>query len=134
MFRHALSLTLSLLLTCTFAMPLTFAQTKTTTSEKQAKFKKQVVDWGINKHVNGKLNSNEKFTGRIAEIQNDFFIVQSVTKDGKVTSQPINFSDLDKLSLKGNAGKVAGRTALGALAGVGAIFVMLFVIYAVNES
>lgn len=110
------------------------AQTKTTTPEKQAKFKKQVVEWGTNKQVTGKLNSGEKFGGRIAEIQNDLFVVQSVTNDGKVTSQSINFSDLNKLSIKGNAGRVAGHTALGVLAGVGAIFVMLFVIYAASES
>ncbi len=130
MFRHALSV----LLICTLATPCAFAQTKTTTPEKQMEFKKNVVEWGTNKQVNVKLHSGEKISGRIADIQNEFFAVQSVMKDGKVTSQPINFSDINKLSAKGNAGSTLGHTALGVLAGVGAIFVTLFVIYAVNES
>ncbi len=134
MFRHALSLTLSLLLTCPLATHFAFAQTKTTSSEKQAEFKKRVVGWGTNKQVNVKLNSGEKVTGRIADIQNDFFALQAVTKDGKVTSQPINFSDINKLSAKGNAGSALGHTALGVLAGVGAIVVTLFIIYAVTDS
>ena len=118
----------------TLGLSHVIAQTKTTSPEKQAEFKKRVVAWGTNKQVSVKLNSNEKINGRIAEIQNDFFVVQAVTQDGKVSSQQINFSDINKLSAKTNAGKIAGHTALGVLAGVGAIFVMLFVIYAVNES
>jgi hypothetical protein len=109
------------------------AQTKMTSSEKQAEFKKRVVEWGTNKQVNVKLNSGEKISGRIAEIQNDFFAVQAVTKDGKVTSHQINFSDINKLSAKSSAGRTAGFTALGVLAAVGAVFVMLFAIYAASE-
>ena len=111
-----------------------FAQIKTTAPEKQAEFKQRIVEWGTNKQVNVKLNSGAKLSGRIAEIQNDFFAMQSVTKDGKVTSHQINFSDLNKLSSKGNAGKIAGHTALGVLAGVGALFAMLFIIYATTDS
>ena len=110
------------------------AQTKTTSPEKQAEFKKRVVEWGTNKQVNVKLHSGEKISGRIAEIQNDFFTVQAVSKDGKVTSHQINFSDLNKVSAKNSAGRTAGFTALGVLAAVGAVFVMLFAIYAASES
>ena len=117
-----------------FGLSNVLAQTKTTAPEKQAAFKQRVVEWGTNKQVNVKLNSGEKISGRIAEIQNDFFALQSVTKDGKVTSQPINFSDINKLSAKGNAGRTAGMTALGVMAAVGAVFVMLFAIYAASDS
>lgn len=110
------------------------AQTKITAPNKQAEFKKHIVEWGTNKQVNVKLNSGEKISGRIAEIQNDFFTVQAVTKDGQVSSHQINFSDLNKLSAKGQAGRAVGYTALGIMAAVGAVFVMFFVIYAVNES
>jgi uncharacterized protein (DUF58 family) len=134
MFRHALSFTLSLLLMCTFATQLAFAQARTTSSEKQAEFKKRVVEWGTNRQVNVKLNSGEKISGRIAEIQDAFFALQSVTKDGRVTSQPVNFSDIHKLSVKRQPGSILGHTALGVLAGVGAVFVTLFVIYAASDS
>lgn len=119
-----------------FALGLgnTLAQTKPTSPEKQAEFKKRVVEWGTNKQVNGKLNSGAKFSGRLAEIQNDFFVVQAVASDGKVTSQSIPFSEVNKLSAKGHAGRTAGFTALGVMAAVGAVFVMLFAIYAASES
>ena len=110
------------------------AQTNITAPEKQAAFKQRVVDWGTNKQVNVKLNSGEKISGRIAEIQNDFFALQAVTKDGKVTAREINYREINKLSAKSNAGKVAGHTALGVLAGVGAVFVVLFAIYAATDS
>ncbi len=118
-----------------FALGLSnaFAQTNPTALEKQAEFKQRVVAWGTNKQVNVKLHSGEKLSGRIAEIQNDFFAIQFVAKNGQITSQPIKFSDINKLSAKGNAGKTAGFTALGIMAAVGAVFVMLFTIYAATE-
>ncbi len=133
MFRKYCSLVLSWLLILALGFSSALAQTKTTSPEKQAEFKKRVVEWGTNKQVNVKLNSGAKISGRVAEIQNDYFEVQTVTRDGQVTSQQINFSDINKLSVKGNAGRTAGYTALGILAGVGATFVVLFAIYAANE-
>ena len=129
-----ISVIFSWLLICALGLGNTLAQTKTTSPEKQAAFKKQVVEWGTNKQVNGKLNSGEKFSGRIAEIQNDLFVLQAVAKDGKIATQSINFSELNKLSLKGKAGRTAGLTALGIMAAVGAVFVMLFAIYAATDS
>lgn len=122
------------LVICALALGNVLAQTKTTSPQKQAEFKKRVVEWGTNKQVNVKLNSGEKFSGRLADIQNEFFVVQSVTPDGKVTSHQINFSDVNKVSQKGQAGRVAGFTALGVLAAVGAAFVIIFAVIAANES
>lgn len=119
---------------CALGLGNVLAQTKTTSPEKQAKFKKQVVEWGTNKQVSVKLNSGAKIEGRVAEIQNDFFAVQSVSKEGQVASQQVNFSDINKLSPKGDAGRIAGHTVLGILAGVGAVFVTLFIIYAASDS
>jgi hypothetical protein len=109
------------------------AQTKTTSLEKQAEFKKRVVEWGINKQVNVKLNSGEKISGRLAEIQNEHFEIQSVTPTGKVTSRQINYSDLNKLSSKSNAGNVAGYVALGVLAGIGAAVLIVIAAIHANE-
>ena len=118
-----------------FALGLvpTLAQTKTTSPEKQAEFKKRVVDWGTNKQVNVKLHSGEKISGRLAEIQDQYFAVQAVDKDGKVASRPINYSDVNKLSAKANAGKIAGYTALGVLAGIGVVAVVIIGLIAANE-
>lgn len=129
MFRHAISLTLTLLLTCAAPTNFAFAQ-----PSKEVKLKQKLVEWGTNKQVNVKLNSGEKFSGRLADIQNEFFVVQSVTPDGKVTSHQINFNDVNKVSQKGQAGRTVGFTALGVLASVGAAFVVLFAIIVANES
>ncbi|MBS1807753.1 MAG: hypothetical protein JST84_06140 [Acidobacteria bacterium] len=110
------------------------AQTKATSPEKQAEFKKHVVEWGTNKQVNVKLNSGEKLSGRIADIQNEFFVLQSVSKEGKVISREIHYNGLNKLSGKTNAGKVAGYTTLGVLAGVGVVFLVIFGVFLANES
>lgn len=119
---------------CALALGNVLAQIKTTSPQKQAEFKKRVVEWGTNKQINVKLNSGEKFSGRLADIQNEFFVVQSVTPDGKVTSQQINFSDVNKVSEKGKAGRAVGFTALGVLASVGAAFVIIFAVILANES
>lgn len=111
----------------------TLAQTKIASAEKQAEFKKRVVDWGTNKQINVKLHSGEKISGRLAEIQDQYFAVQAVSKDGKVVSRQINYSDINKLSAKANAGNIVGYTALGVLAGVGVVVIVTIAMIAANE-
>ena len=116
-----------------FVINPAWAQTKTTSPEKQAEFKKRVVEWGTNKSVAVKLKSGEKLDGRIAEIKDDLFAVQFVDKD-KVTSHEIRYSDVNKISGKAGskAGRIAGYTALGVLAGVGVAFLVVLGIWANN--
>lgn len=135
MCRHALSIALSLLLVCSFA-PATFAgQTKELEKQKakEAEFKRKVVEWGTNKQVSVKLHSGEKIEGRIAAINDDAFTVQGLN-NSTITSKDIRFSEIKKLSQKGNASKAVGYTALGVLAGVGAVVAILFAVYAANEN
>ncbi len=110
------------------------AQTKTTAPAKQVEFKKRIVDWGTNKSVNVKLNSGEKLDGRIADIQDQFFTLRTITGDGKVTTHEIAYSDVNKLSGKdgGKVGKVIGYSALGVLAGVGVFMVVVLAVWANN--
>ena len=124
--------TLSLLLCLLFVIP-GYAQTNNKQLEKEAKLKQKIVEWGTNKNVAVKLKSGEKLDGRIAEIKEDLFAVQFVDKD-KVTSREINYSDVDKISGKdgGKAGKIAGYTALGVLAGVGVVFLVVLGIWSNN--
>ncbi len=124
--------TLSFLLCALFVMP-GFAQVNNKQLEKEAKLKQKIVEWGTNKNVAVKLKSGEKLEGRIAEIKETLFAVQFVDKD-KVTAREISYSDVDKLSGKdgGKAGKVVGYTALGVLAGVGVMFLIVLGIWARN--
>ena len=123
---------IAVLLCVLFVIPGT-AQTNHKQLEKEAKLKQKIVAWGTNKNVAVKLKSGEKLEGRIAEIKDDLFAVQFVDKD-KVTSRAINYSDVNKISGKdgGKAGKIAGYTALGVLAGVGVAFLIVLGIWANN--
>ncbi len=124
--------TLSLLLCLLFVVP-SFAQTNNKQLEKEAKLKQKIVQWGTNKNVFIKLKSGEKLEGRMADIQTDLFTVQLVDKD-KVTSRELRYSDVDKISAKdsGKAGKIAGYTVLGVLAGVGVVFLVVLGVWANN--
>ena len=124
--------TLSILLCLLFVIPGT-AQTNNKQLAKETKLKQQVIEWGTNKTVAVKLKSGEKLDGRIAEIKEDLFAVQFVDKD-KITAREIRYSEVDKISGKdgGQAGKIAGYTALGVLAGVGVVFLVVLGIWARN--
>ena len=100
----------------------------------EAKYKKRIVEWGTNKNVSVKLKSGSKIEGRIADIQDAFFAIQSVTKDGKVATREIVYSDVNKVSGKdgGKVGKVIGYTALGVLAGVGVVVMITLAVWANN--
>lgn len=123
---------LSLLLCLLFVVP-SWAQTTNKQVTKETKLKQKVVEWGTNKNVLVKLKSGEKLDGRIADIKDEIFAVQFVNKD-QVTSRELRYSDVDKISEKdgGKAGKVAGYTALGVLAGVGVLFLISLAVWARN--
>ncbi len=124
--------TLSFLLCLLFVVP-GVAQTTNKQLEKEAKLKQRIVEWGTNKNVAVKLKSGEKVEGRIAEIKEDIFAVQFVAKD-KVTSREVRYSDVNKISGKdgGKAGKIVGYTALGVLAGVGVVMLVVLAAWASN--
>ena len=117
MFRHALSLTLSLLLMCTLATNFAFAN-----QPAEAKFKQKIVAWGTNKNVAVKLKSGGKIVGRLAEIKDTNFTVQLV-ENGQVATREISYGDVEKISGKGDTsgGKIAGWIVLGAVAAVGTL-------------
>jgi hypothetical protein len=123
---------LSLLLCLLLVIPGT-AQTSDKQLVKETKLKQQLIEWGTNKIVAVKLKSGEKLEGRIAEIKDDVFAVQFVEKD-KITAREIRYNEVNKLSAKdgGKAGKVVGYTALGVLAGVGVMFLVVLGIWARN--
>ena len=121
------------LLLCLLLVVPGLAQTNHQQQEKETKLKQKLVEWGTNKNVAVKLKSGEKIEGRIADIKDENFVVQLVDKD-KVTSRDIAYSTVDKISAKdgGKAGKVAGYTALGVLAGVGVVLLVMVGIWANN--
>jgi hypothetical protein len=120
MIRHAVSFTLTLLLTCTVATNFAFAK-----QPKEVKLKQKIVEWGTNKNVSVKLKSGNKIDGRVAVINDANFTVQLV-ENGQVVTRDINYSDVDKLSARGETrgGSIAGWIVVGAVAAVGTLFLI----------
>ena len=110
----------ALVATPVFARTTLAAQAKQQAQE--AKHKKHVVEWGTNKRVTIKLKSGDKLDGRIAEIKDNSFTIQLIDKS-QVASREINYSDIEKLSGKGDheGAKIAGYIVIGALAALGTI-------------
>ena len=102
-------------------------------SSQAESLRRKVIGWGVNKPIVVKLKSGSKIDGRVAEIKDMNFVVQLV-ENSQVVTREINYSDVDKISGKdgGKAGKIAGYTALGVLAGVGVAFLIVLGIWANN--
>lgn len=118
---------------CALLVVTSVAQTNNKQLEKETKLKQKIVEWGTNKNVSLKLKSGEKLVGRISDIKDNQFALQLVDKD-KVTSREFRYNEVDKISGKepGKAGKVVGYTALGVLAGLGALLLISVAVYASN--
>ena len=91
-------------------------------ASREEKFKAQIVNWGLDKPVTVKLNTGEQIKGRVVEIKNEFFAVQT---EGQPTPRQVKFNEVDKLSghIDWGAQKTRNYLAL-----VGAIGLATFVI------
>lgn len=107
-------------------------QVKTAKPKKIAQTKVKVVSWGTNKQVNVQLFSGEKISGRIADIKDDMLIIQ-LAENGQITSREVQYENIKKISDVVGAGKIAGYTALGVLAGVGGTIAAIFIAIYANE-
>ncbi len=107
-------------------------QNKQAKPKKIAEYKTKVVSWGVNKQITLRLFSGEKIDGRIAEIKDDLLIIQ-LASNGKITSRDVPYEDIKKISDVVGAGKIAGYTALGVLAGIGGTIAAIFIAIYANE-
>ena len=92
---------------------------------KEEKLKSQVVSLGVNKAVGVTLSSGEFLDGRISEIKDTTFTVQTV-KDGKTANRELRFNEVNKLTAKDlqKSGKFPGKLSTGLIIG-GVIFAVV---------
>jgi hypothetical protein len=90
--------------------------------------KEQVLAIPVGSMVEVRLNSKEKFRGRLGEVSNEGFIVK-YAQGNQIDERKVSYDDV--MSIKSVEGSRAGRTALYVLAGAGVVFIVLFVISAV---
>lgn len=79
-----------------------------TTKEEQLKTK--IVQWGLQKKVTVKLNSGEQVKGRITEIKDEGFTVQT---EGQAITRQVPFSEVDKLTGHTDWGSQRTRNYIG---------------------
>jgi len=93
----------------------------------EAKYKRQIVEWGTNQNITVKLGSGEKIEGRLSEIREDSFSVQLV-QQGQIEARTVRFSEIHGLSKRGGhqAGKIVGYTVLGGLSALGILAIVAF--------
>jgi hypothetical protein len=94
-------------------------------TSKSDKLKSKVINWGLQKNVTVRLTSGETVEGRIAEITDAYFAVQGVSA-GQVTTRKVNFSEVHRISGKGETDvrKIAQYVSLG----TGVLFAVLAVV------
>jgi len=77
--------------------------------------------------VQVKLRSKEKIKGRLGEITNEGFVIQTATGD-KIENQTISFNDVKSIKVTGGGGKgarVATYIIVGAAVAVVVTFLLL---------
>lgn len=132
--KRFLSVALSFALIASLPSLTALAQTAQPSSDKQkskeeqrvAKLKKRVVEFGTNKIAAVQLKSGEKVTGRVSEIRDDAFVVQSADK-GQITSRDLKYDDVSGVKEKGVGKRVAGRVALITVAVAGGVMLVILI-------
>ncbi len=86
---------------------------------KEEKLKTQITNLGISKNIVVNLKSGESVDGRITEIKDTAFTVETL-KDGKASNRNINYNEVNKFSAKETvkSGKMPGKVSVGLIAGL----------------
>ena len=86
---------------------------------KEEKLKTQITNLGISKNIVVNLKSGESVDGRITEIKDTAFTVETL-KDGKASNRNINYNEVNKFAAKETvkSGKMPGKVSVGLIAGL----------------
>lgn len=147
MLKRMLASLLSLAMIFSLSTMMASAQTGRAASDKQksneekekskeekrvAKLKKRVVEFGTNKTAVVRLKSGQKISGRVSEIRDDAFVVQSADQ-GQITSRDLKYGDVSGIKEKGTGKRVAGRVAIITGAVVGGVVLLILIAFATAD-
>jgi hypothetical protein len=108
-----------------------------TQAESKAKptFKERILEIPPGTMIEVRLLSKEKLRGRLGEITDEGFAVQTA-KGNKIETRKIAFEDVKSLAkVEGRkAAKTAGWIVLGVLAGVGALILIMVIALSASNS
>ena len=76
-----------------------------------------------------KMNNKEKLRGKLGTITDAGFDVQTV-REGKIESLTLTYGSVKSVDRQGKGMSTAGKVTLGALAGAGVFFLVMFIAYA----
>ena len=100
-------------------------------AEAKPTFKERILEIPPGTMIEVRLLSKEKLRGRLGEVSDEGFALQTA-KGNKIETRKIAFEDLKSLSkVEGaKAAKTAGWVVLGVLAGLGAVVLILALVFA----
>ena len=99
----------------------------------QPKLKQKVVETPVQTMVEVRLRSKEKLRGRLGEVSDEGFALK-VAQGNKIEDRQVAFADLKSFKAVEGKGTSKGPwIVLGVLAGVGATFLVIFLILAHSE-
>jgi hypothetical protein len=103
-------------------------------AESKPTLKERVLEIPSGTMIEVRLLSKEKLRGRLGEVTDEGFAVQTA-KGNKIETRKIAFQDVKSLSKAegGKAGKTAGWIVLAALAGIGVLVLTMALIFAARS-
>jgi len=132
--RRAIATTLVAAFTiCSTASAVGAPFSPQTGTEKAPTLKERVLAMPPHAMVQVKLRSKEKIKGRLGEVTNEGFVIQTATGD-KIDNHKVSFSGVKSIKVTegGKGGRVAGYVAAGVIVAVAA-FVVLVVLVGPGE-
>lgn len=120
---------IAVLLVWLLATPTHVARARPSPQEKQATIQEKVVEIPVGSVVEVRLKTKEKIRGQLGATTSEGFSVKSA-KGGTVEERKIAFGDVKSIKMVEKGMSTTAKITLGALAGVGAVFLILLAVFA----
>jgi len=125
MWRGSISVPLVWLL----SIPMPLAQARAAQQGKLATIQEKVVEIPIGSVVEVRLKTKEKIRGQFGATTSEGFSVKSA-KGSTVEERKIMFSDVKSVKMVEKGMSTTAKVTLGALAGIGVFFLILWAVFA----
>jgi len=119
---------IAVLLVWLLATPIHVAQARPSQQEKQATIQEKVVEIPVGSVVEVRLKTKEKIRGQLGITTSEGFSVKAA-KGGTVEERKIAFGDVKSIKMVEKGMSTGVKITLVALAGAGAVFLVLLAIF-----
>ena len=120
---------MSVLLVWLLSIPTPMAEARSPQQAKEATIQEIVVEIAVGSVVEVRLKTNEKIRGQLGTSTSEGFSIR-YAKGGTVGERIIAYSDVKSIRMVDKGMSTAAKVALGALAGIGGFFLIVWAIIA----